>query len=94
MANETDRLPFDFNMCFQQYADTMGYVDLMQDKDGTEWACSEAERRCAELFDEFWVSEDRAKHMTMLSYLAMDIAANVSYTIGRAQLYKEMEHGQ
>lgn len=79
-------MPLDPAMCMEQFADTIRLVELAQSSPYVEEACSEAERRCAELFDEFYAAGDRTMFIVMLGYLAMDLAANVSYTLGRAAI--------
>lgn len=86
MSEANERLPFDMGMCMEQFAATIGFVDMMQGSSRTEDACDEAERRCAELFDGFYSSEDRMRYLVMLGYLAMDIAANVDYTLTRVEI--------
>lgn len=89
MSIDTDRLPFDGMMCFQQLADAVGFVAQMQGHEVTEEACRDAERMCDEIFSPIWESEDRTRHLITMAYLAMDLAANVSYTLGRAQILSD-----
>lgn len=85
-----NRLPYDEMMCMEQFAQTLGFVTYMQGDERAERACAEAERRCAELFEPLWVSDDRTEYMTMLGYLAMDLAANVAYTLDRAAIREDV----
>lgn len=97
MASKTnqgnDRLPFDPMMCMDQFAAVLGFVEHMQGDARINDACAEAERRCAELFGEFYKSDDRTAYLAMLGYLAMDISANVAYTLDRAHMVWDLEGG-
>lgn len=91
MSIDIDRLPLDEMMCFQHFADTLGFVAQMQGREVTEEACRDAERMCDEIFNPIWESEDRTRYLVTMAYLAMDLAANVSYTLGRAQILSDAE---
>lgn len=96
MANKktnigNDQLPFDPMMCLDQFAATLAFVEHMQGDHRIDEACAEAERRCAELFDEFYSSDDRTAFMAMLGYLAMDVSANVAFTLDRARIAQDLE---
>lgn len=86
MNNTPEVIPFDTMMCMNQFAGTVGYVASMQGDPRVESACKMAERRCQELFEEFYATDDRTAFLTMLGYLAMDIAANIDHTLDRAQI--------
>ena len=91
MTDENDKLPFDATMCMNQFALTLEFVAYMQGDERTERACAEAGRMCAELFEPLWTADDRTEYMTMLGYLAMDLAANVAYTIDRAAIREDVD---
>lgn len=90
MSEKDDRLPFDETMCMEQFAQTVGFVAAMQGDGRIEDACSEAERRCAELFEQFYAADDRTAFLEMLGYLAMDITVNVAYTLDRIAIAGDM----
>lgn len=91
MTDENDKLPFDVDMCASQFYQTLAFVSQMQGDERTEHACAEAGRMCAELFEPLWTADDRTEYMTMLGYLAMDLAANVAYTIDRAAIREDVD---
>lgn len=85
------KLSYDPIMCAVQFADTMGFVERMLADPRIDGASAEAGRRCEELVDGLYESGDRTAYLAMLGCLAMDIAANVSYTLDRARLWRDCE---
>lgn len=85
------KMPFDEMMCMEQFAQTLGFVACMQGSERIERACDEAERKCAELFEPLWTADDRTEYLATLGYLAMDLAANVAYTLDRVSIRAEVD---
>lgn len=77
---------FDEMASMASYGDLLQFVSNMQGDENVEPAAREAAKRCEKLFNEFYESYNRLENMLMLAYLAMDISANVSELVMRAQI--------
>lgn len=77
---------FDEVASMASYGDLLQFVSNMQGDENVEPATQEAAKRCEVLFNEFYKSDNRLQNMLMLAYLAMNISANVSELVMRAQI--------